>query len=508
MSDDRRDLGRPVLASRRCLSSRASRVGSARFAPDGETIVYGAAWGASPSELFSTRVGATGSRPLAGSTPREVLEGVLDADWSPDGKDLAAIHVVGERYRLEYPIGRVLYAPEPPTWMSALRISPSGDKVAFVEHPVAADRAGGVSVLARDGRRQPLATGFAAIDSVFWQGADREVWFGGTRESGSPQQVHAVTLLGHERLVAETAGGFTVLDVARDGRVLGERHTSWTETRARARGAIEEAELPAADLSFLSDLSDDGRTVLGTDTGLAGGPNFSFYVQKTDGSPAVWLGEGDGQALSSDGRFALAVLPHAEPPQLLVVPTGAGETRTLEPGEVVRYRRAVWDRSGARAIFAGVDAEGSERIYLQDVTGGPPRAVTAEGVTLPKIGRPVSPDGRFVLGVDADGATAAYPLAGGEPSPISHLTETDVPLCWTPDGRELIVARYDETPPRIERVEIASGRSRVWNRLGHAAPSGLLGEHSTRVLVSPDGESYAYSYLRNLGDLYLTSPLR
>ncbi len=54
-------------------------------------------------------------------------------------------------------------------------------------------------------------------------------------------------------------------------------------------------ELPAADLSFLADLSDDGTQILGTDTGQGGGPRYAFYLQKTDGSPPVWLGEGTGK---------------------------------------------------------------------------------------------------------------------------------------------------------------------------------------------------------------------
>jgi eukaryotic-like serine/threonine-protein kinase len=145
----------------------------------------------------------------------------------------------------------------------------------------------------------------------------------------------------------EQAGALVLLDLSDRGQALISRGTSWADIRARAPGATEEVELPAADLSFLSDLSDDGSVVLGTDVGQGSGPNFSYYVQKTDGSAPVWLGEGDGQALSPDGRFALAVLVKSRPQQLVLAPTGAGKTRTLEPGPIVRYSR-VWDPSGRR----------------------------------------------------------------------------------------------------------------------------------------------------------------
>ena len=393
------------------LTFRTGSVDSAVFAPDGETILYSARWGKSPPEVFSTRAATRGSRslgltdalilavssreelaflvrprlggwavfegtlaraPMAGGTPREVLEGVIDADWSPDGKDLAVIHVVGDRYRLEYPIGKVLYDPDPPTWLSELRLSPRGDRLAFAEHPVPGDARGGIVVMGLDGQKRTLASGFTALGGTSWSPNGDEVWFTATRASGGAHQIHAVSLRATSvcSMRCRDTSGCTTCRVG--ARSWATSTAAPREIRARARGATQEAELPASDLSFLSDLSDDGTQVLGTDTGEGAGPNFAFYVQKTDGSAPVWLGEGDGQALSPDGRFVLAVLVHAKPEQLIVVPTGAGETRTLEPGPVVRYSRAVWDPIGRRVVFSGFDAQDVERVYLQDADGGPP----------------------------------------------------------------------------------------------------------------------------------------
>ena len=433
------------------------------FAPDGETILYSARWGKSPIEVFSTRAATRGSRPLglkdalilavssreelafllrpqlstwqvfegtlarapmAGGTPREVLEGVLDADWSPDGKDLAVIHVVGDRYRLEYPIGKVLYDPDPPTWMSDLRLSRRGDQLAFVEHPVPGDARGAIVVMGLDGQRRTLASGFTP--SAARAGLRTETRSGSAPPGPVAGRTRSMPCRssGRERLLYEMAGALRDLRRFAARRGPGRPAQRRTEIRARARGATEEAELPAADLSFLSDLSDDGTQVLGTDTGEGGGPNFAFYLQKTDGSPPVWLGEGDGQALSPDGRFVLAVLVHAKPEQLIVVPTGAGETRTLEPGPVVRYSRAVWDPTGRRVVFSGFDEQDVERVYVQDADGGPPRAVTTDDVGLPRIGRPVSPDGRRVVALGPDGLPALYPLAGGEPVALPGSART------------------------------------------------------------------------------------
>ncbi|MCI4355346.1 MAG: hypothetical protein L3K06_08295, partial [Thermoplasmata archaeon] len=412
------------------------------------------------------------------------------------------------RYRLEYPIGHVLVAPDPPAWISFLHISPKGDQVAFVENPVIGDMRGGIAVVDREGRKKSLVSGLAGTTNLGWAPGGDEIWFGASRVNGTPDQIRGISLSGRQRLIQETTGGFKLFDIGPSGQVLGARTTEWTEVRARARGSAQEAELAAADLSFLSDLSDDGKQVLGTDTGQGGGPNSKFYVQSTDGSPPLWLGEGDGQALSPDGRSVLVLLVHTQPQQLIVVPAGAGETRTLDRGDVVQYSRAVW-AGNRHIVFSGADKQNSTRLYVQNASGEAPKAVSGEGVQLNKIGRPVSPDGQRVVASGPDGMLALYPLAGGEPISLAGLDARDVALCWTTDGRALVVARYadaDDVPPRIERLDVASGRTQPWGRLALATPSGIAGDY--RVLVTPDGESYAYNYYRSLSDLYLTSKLK
>ena len=168
------------------MTFRSGLIFSARFGADGRTVVYSAAWQGRPPELFVTEAGSPESRPLglrdarllalsstnemalllkpqlaawyvhrgtlaraplAGGVPRELLEDVEDADWSADGKTLAVVHFVDDACRLEFPIGHVLYAPTAPAWLSDVRVSPRGDRVAFVEHPQEMDMHGSVVVV-------------------------------------------------------------------------------------------------------------------------------------------------------------------------------------------------------------------------------------------------------------------------------------------------------------------------------------------------------------------------
>jgi eukaryotic-like serine/threonine-protein kinase len=528
-------------ASYQRLTGGVGQVRSAAIAPDQQTIVYSAR-STGPSELFMIRPPAPGSTslgvrdasvlaisvrqelallvrprdlswggategtlarmPLTGGSAREVLEGVTGADWSRDGKELAVTHGVGDRYRLEYPIGHVLYEPEAPRWLRCPRLAPHGDAIAFVEHPLARAIRGEIVVLER-GQRRVLASGFASVQMLFWSPRGDELWFSAAVD-GAPKQILAVSRSGRQRVVAEFLDFTPVLGLSSEGRALLELpYGGGDPIRARVRGHREEVALSGA---TLSDLADDGSVILGTDVGLGTGPNFSLFMQRTDGSPPTWLGEGDGQVLSPDGRFALALQVSSQPQQLLLVPTAAGETKTLERGEVVRYERAVFDPTGRQVVFAGVDKQDVVRIYVQDLAGGPPRSVSGEDVTLAKLGRPVSPDGRWVAAVGPDGVPARYPLAGGEPVPIPGVDALDLPLGWTANGRELLVSRYEDRLPTVRWIDLTSGRERPWRGLDLPIPAGLEGQ--IRLLVAPDGGSYAYSFVRSLSNLYISSPLR
>src|SRR5437016_14636359 len=100
----------------------------------------------------------------------------------------------------------------------------------------------------------------------------------------------------------------------------------------------------------------DGKTILFGYEGEGAGINYAVYLRKTDGSPAVRLGDGRSQRLSPDGKWALSVL--FTPPQLALLPTGAGEARSLERGPIEQYSgKASWFPDGKRVVFQGRSEE-------------------------------------------------------------------------------------------------------------------------------------------------------
>jgi Tol biopolymer transport system component len=150
------------------------------------------------------------------------------------------------------------------------------------------------------------------------------------------------------------------------------------------------------------------------------------------------------------------------------------------------------------------EAGRGSRLYLRDLSGGKPRAISPEGYR--SFLRMISPDGKLVAVRGPDQRLYLYPLAGGEPSAIPGLTAEDTPTAWSADGRFLYVYRRRELPAKVYRLDVATGRKEFWREL---MPFDAAGVRSiSPPLVTPDGKSYAYAYIRTLSDLYLVEGLK
>jgi Protein kinase domain len=108
---------------------------------------------------------------------RPILEKVRDADWPRRGGELAALHVVDGRVRIERPLGKVLYETADPL-VSSIRVSPDGDWIAFEESNRLTSM---IAVVDRLGRKKVLSTGWGANLSLSWSPRGDEVWFTGAR---------------------------------------------------------------------------------------------------------------------------------------------------------------------------------------------------------------------------------------------------------------------------------------------------------------------------------------
>ena len=530
--------GVPPPPSYRQVTFRRGAVLSARFAPAGDTVLYSARFEGEPRSVYSTRldtgesralglgentllavardemaillprsVGAGGSPvgtlarvPLLGGAPREVQENVLEADLTADGAEFAVVRLAEGGCQLEFPIGRVLARTA--GYLESARISPARDRVAFVEHPMATDTRGAVVVVDREGHKTTLADGWVDAGGLAWSPDGREVWFTATRE-GSARGLHAVSLQGQARILARMPGQLVLQDVHPDGRLLLTHAHPRLEVRGRTPGVEEERDFSWLDLTVVKDISADGRTLLFDESGEGGGPGYAVYLRKTDRSLPVRLGEGSAQGLSPDGRWALSIRL-SEPPELVMLPTGAGQPRVLPRGQVREYHWACFLPDGKGVLLVGNEEGRATRLFVQPVEGGPPRPLTPEGTWTET--NTVTPDGRFVV-AHASG-DRIFPLeGGGEARAIPGLEDGDTPLRWSADGKRLFLrARGAGLPARVVRLDPVSGGREPWMELQPADPAGVVGVGT--IVLTPDGRTYVYEYLRALSDLYLVRGMR
>jgi Tol biopolymer transport system component len=523
------------------LTYRRGFVTSGRFAPDGHTVFYSANWdGAEQPQLFSVRTESPGSlsldlpggqvesisragemlilsdvlfstgythrgvlrsAPLSGGAARDLFEDVVGADWSPDGRSIALVRAEGWRHRLEFPAGKVL--SETAGWISHPRVSPSGDAVAFLDHPQFGDDAGAVALVDRNGKKTTLSGGFSTIQGLAWSPSGGEIWFTAS-DSGSSRALYAVTRAGRRRLVARSPGVQTLQDISSDGRVL-LKHSNDRIGLVGLGADSKQRSLSWLDWSRGPILSEDGGTVVFTEEGEGGGGGYSIYLRRTDGSPAVRLGEGEALALSPDGKWVLAALVRLSPPPLVLLPTGAGEPRPL-PKDSINHDSvpAAFLPGGRRIVFVGSEPGRGRRAWVQDLDGGKARPITPEGV----VGTVTSPDGRFVAARGADQKLALYPIEGGPARPIEALAPNDQLLRWSADQNFLYAGSGIRRTliAKIYRLDVSTGRRELWKEFALPDPTGVVGISCNAI--TPDGKTFVFTFSQQLSDLYVVDGLK
>jgi len=519
------------------LSSRRGRIGTARFTPDG-SIVYGAAWEGATLESYLSHPGEPEALPIgladadvlavssagelavsigrrflggwvstgtlarmrmAGGAPRRICENVVDADWSPDGKNFAITRIAGEgKFALEYPIGRELRVSA--GWLSHVRFSPDGSRIAFVEHPWFGDDAGRPVVVDLEGRTimEPAEMN-PSMAGLAWSPQGDEVWAGGDRGSLG-RDILGFDMTGASRVVLSAPGQMTLFDVNADGDMI-VAHDNWRrEVYAGHRGERAERNLAWFDWPLLTALSSDGFEILFEEQraireGTAGP---QIFLRPVDGGPAIHIGDGRARAISPDGNWVVAdtgVEKHLE-----LIPTGVGESKLVKCEEFEEMFWWFWFPDGERLLVLGYKEDKSSLALCVPIDGSEPTPAGPGNVRWPVA---IAPDGERFVAPGPDERLVIYPVAGDEGKPVPGTEAGEWPISWSEDGKAIYVYPRGKTSLAIDRVDIETGERIEWQTIRPADPAGIVDVFP--VWLTPDGERYAYSYRRCLSDLYLVS---
>jgi eukaryotic-like serine/threonine-protein kinase len=514
-------------------------VTGARFAADGKTIVYSAGWNGGEPRLFLTRLefpGATAlplptavlfavssdaelavglnpiqrsgtlpvvatlaRSPMLGGAPTTLLEGVIFADWSPTGGQLAVVRLAGSRQRLEYPLGTVLFETEGE--IGDPRVSPDGTRVAFLDWPVKHDDRGSVAIADRSGAKRTVSRSWEAVRGLAWRPDGREVWYTAASAGTVYSLWASASTPADERPVFAAPGGLVLQDIAEDGRTIVKRFDRSFHIEGAFDGG-ESREMSWLDFQFVRDLSRDGRRMLLTHAGHGSSQNYDVYIRGTRDNETARLGEGQAQQFSPDGKSVLSVV-HGPPAKLLILPVGAGETREVATSGVT-VANARWLGDGGTLLLIGAEGTKPSRAYVMETAGGTPQPITPAGITYSAEQVALSPDGGRVALRAPDGAITIYSTRGDAPRVANGFAAGEMPTSWTADGRSLVLV--EQRPQRrLVAVDPITGARSTLMTLKPSDPS-LNGP--TQVVLAADRRSYVANYGRRHDTLYLVEGLK
>jgi serine/threonine protein kinase len=524
------------------ITFRRGNVMNARFAPDG-SIVYGAMWNDEPLGLYISHRGMSEARALglnasihsisrngemavslgrksefafqftgtlarvglAGGVPRVIAHSVYEADWAPDGKQLAICRRSARGFQIEYPIGRAIY--ESPSWISDMRFSPDGNEIAFLEHPRGGDNFGHVKVVELNGTAEQITDDLYIAWGLAWSPRGDEIWFSAAplhTEDASNVSVWAVRRDKSIRNVYSSLGTIFLRDIDPDGSMLLSSDTIRRHIMAHVNEAEADRDLSWLDWSFPMALSSDAKTVLFEEQGVAIRGKYTIYVRSMDGGPAVRLEEGRGRDLSPDGSYVLALTNDA-PERMQLIPTGAGEMREIPVERIENYQAARFLPGGDQIVIVGSLKGEGNRLWRVPISGGEP-VVLSDPIIGSAFFHAVSPDGqRFAIGT-VDQKSMIFSTAAHEPPQVVPGAEKDeLPVHWRTADELLICKRLDRET-QVIAIDLKTGARRVERTLRPSDVAGVMGVFP--IHYATESDSYVFGYRLLSSSLFVVSGVR
>jgi serine/threonine protein kinase len=523
------------------LTYQRGTVRAARFSADGRSVYYDALWEGQPSEVYSSQPGQPESIPLgvkgaslvsvsaggelalklrpktwnsslvgmlarspaSGVAPREVVDNVIDADWTADG-DLAILKDLPDLgSQIELPPGKAVYHSKTHIWR--IRVSPDGAWIAFVEASQGRDS---LAIVDRKGARRTLAA-IPADSPLAWSKRGDEIWYAET-DSSETSTIHAMTVAGRDRAVLRLAGAFRLHDRSADGTLLIEAVESTSNVLFRGEHDLAERPLSWLSASMATDITPDGKTILLNQ--LGGSASGSFFTRSTEGSAPVKLGDGSAAMISADGRFVIgaplsSVSATNEGSSIVLTPVGAGSPRTVVVPGLAMVRSAWLFPDGKRLLLLGKPADGLPRFFVTDIESPKLRPVSPPGYDGFYGCLAISPEGSRFVAVTGPPAfsTVIVPVQGGAPRALVGAEQEDIVTGWSADGRAVYAFRRNQLPVPVYRIDVQTGKRELWKNLSPLDPAGVAGAYG--VVIARDGRSYAYNFERKLSTLFFVRGL-
>jgi DNA-binding winged helix-turn-helix (wHTH) protein len=503
-------------------------IASARFGPDGETLLYtissDSGWQTYLGSALNPESTSIGIRdvsivsvsrkgelalirsrpeglidgptllraPLNGGMAQEAARSIYTADWAPDGNTMAVVRDVRGRFTIEYPLGATIYTPA--RWASDLRVSPDGTRLAFIEHPLITDDAGQVRVIDRQGKSLVLSQPWASAQGLAWAPSGKEVWFTASK-SGSQRALYSISLTSVTRLVGNVPGALRLLDISRTGRVLISRDDERMLMAGKLSADRGPEDLSWYDYSHVDAISSDGNLLLFTESGEAGGAHYSMFIHDRSANKTTRIGGAEGLSISPDRKWVLA-MDVKNPGSLSLQAIGSGDQKTIS-GAGLRYQWATFFPDGQRLLAGGAYPGQPLHLYTQRLDGGPPVPLNTSTYLDFAV---ISPDSKKVAGYALGRRLVTLSLDTFATQDIPGTTGL-LPVSWSPDGRTLLLSTISGPVLKLSRVDPVTGSTELADSFNLPDPGN--GVRTAAIVATPSGKSWACSYTRTVSQLYV-----
>jgi DNA-binding winged helix-turn-helix (wHTH) protein len=501
------------------LTFRPEAVLNARFSSDGKHVVYTARPKGREPVSYEVNIADKGSQMIPGVTgtlasvsptgelawvmnkmspggashklfrfsgeanqPTLISTDIRGADWIPSSPgEVAAIRRTGGKSSVEFPLGHVVFTSS--GWIDCLRVSPRGDTLAFIEHPVRDDDEGYLHVLNKASGKSLRSDLWSSIEGVAWSPRSNDVWFTASK-NGAAKTLYSFSRFGVVRQVFNSPSSLRLEDIARDGSVLLSLENSRISLVASFAGEKSEQDISQYDASYVDDISADGKLILLTEGGEAGGRDYRSYTYDRASNKFSLIGPGRALALSPDKKRALLVNPQDRSGLKLISLDGGAITQI--PGSGYLYQWAKFMPDGETLLVGGAHSAGALSIDTQKIRGGNPTPVP----NAPYLDHTViSHDGLMLAGVDTNARTLLYHFKSRSVRPLAATPA--LPVAWSQDDVHLYAAQVDQGPPVILQTNVLTGSTAPWKAIGQSEAAGSEG--IANVVAAPGSNAYAYS---------------
>jgi DNA-binding winged helix-turn-helix (wHTH) protein len=471
----------------RQLTFKPGNIKSARFAPDARHVIYTTSTdsGLQTYELGLNRLNG------ASAPPFEVAETYAELSKSR----LFAVRRTDAATTVEFPLGQAVFRSE--GWIDCARVSPNGDRLAFLNHPLQDDDGGQVVIADRNGAARLLTTEWNSIEGLAWSPTGEEIWFTASK-AGAARALYAVSRSGNLRPLARMPASLRLLDISRKGQALLALDDARTTLTTALQGKSTEIDSSNFDCSHVDDISLDGNRILFTEGGDGGGPHYSTYIYDQQSRRTTRVGSGRGLALSPDGASVLTIDPIDR--STLVVTSMLDRSSRRISGLGFQYRWAKFMPKRDELLVGGGYPGGTHMVARQSAYGGKPVPISAPYLDYVSV----SPDGNRLAGMTSTCRLVVFNMQAGVAEKIAK-PDRAVPVAWNRDSEELYAARIGGVETQIWRINVAKQESTVWKTIAPGDLSAFDGFAS--VVAAPGTGAYAYSTRMNFSRLYVVEGL-